>query len=62
MSERAERCERCRFWEQSPPEPEGYCHRYPPTVFLMDDLDTVECFPVTLSTVWCGEFKPRDEF
>ena len=72
MSERAERCENCRFWDLdgvflvAAPDDEARdrfseCHRYPPTQGFFEEVDQnfIPRFPVTLNNQWCGEFQPN---
>lgn len=67
MSERAERCETCKFWEGYTGDVEhgneptrGNCHRYPPRHYPNPDSETLEDqydFPAVETDDWCGEWQ-----
>lgn len=73
--ERKERCENCRFWDESsqtdghgikharPGEriDMGECRRYPPVVFTDEPMgyDQTERLPRTNGDDWCGEFQEK---
>ena len=48
----------CRFWTPRPDDTEGACHRYPPILFL-DDQVYVYAWPPTTAYDWCGEFQQK---
>lgn len=71
MSERAERCETCRFWEREEDtaddifeEPTlgqivvGECHRYPPVRQASEKMWAM--FPLLPEGNWCGEWQPAE--
>ena len=65
MSEQKDCCQDCIFWkrEQVMAGPSlvmladvyGYCQRYPPQCHN----DKFGIFPVTMESMWCGEFKKQ---
>ena len=64
MSERKERCETCRFWEEVVQKlgRAGDCRRYPPALPLTagqpcGDDDALGMFPVVGFKAWCGEWQ-----
>jgi hypothetical protein len=63
MSDPAEFCARCRFWERRTNAREepmhcGYCRRYPPGVAPPPGGEYHEWTPITTdATDWCGEFR-----
>lgn len=63
MSERAERCDRCRFWQPTQDGSDnGYCLRYPP-VPLNNPLhpgSVLSWWPETAPDEWCGEFQSAE--
>lgn len=69
MSERQERCETCRFWEEGDSRGVGECHRLPPSLIegqFVDRTDVVfpkeprrRVFPETDNGDWCGEWRDR---
>jgi hypothetical protein len=64
--ERAERCDRCRFWEDADDAPftegtVGFCCRHAPTPIAPLDTDRpgyYPLWPLVLANHWCGEFQP----
>lgn len=70
MSERADRCETCRYWDvwDDPVSATGSsfqfgeCRRHAPRPYLeSDDPTLIEpvTWPNTRMTSWCGEWKPQ---
>jgi hypothetical protein len=74
MSDAAERCATCRFWELLPKahqEPDaggllGLCHRFPPTLqpheaisFEAASSPDAWILPTTWNDFWCGEWQAR---
>lgn len=54
-----ERCETCRFWDDSDGnEGGGWCRRYPPTVILTSSGFTQHS-PMTPDQMWCGEWRAK---
>jgi len=52
-------CENCIFFEfiqEIDEEPDGYCHRFPPTRPTISDFDL---FPCVCKKDWCGEYKQK---
>lgn len=67
MSERAERCDGCKFWratEDEPPSPEGWCQRHAPRPEIIPGYresgvaSEYVVWPLTMRADWCGEFQP----
>jgi hypothetical protein len=56
-------CERCRFWELRDGGPGGgygFCRRQSPTVATVATAaEYMARFPLTDSSEWCGEYRPR---
>jgi hypothetical protein len=56
-------CERCRFWELrdgGPGDGYGFCRRQSPTVATVSKAaEYMARFPLTDSSEWCGEYRPR---
>jgi hypothetical protein len=64
MTEREERCDRCRWWQpgtQVGPEGEqiGDCRRHPPKM-VVDPEQVFSRWPWSAEYDWCGEYRPRD--
>ena len=63
MSEQAERCENCRFFNQ---EEEGNalgeCRRRSPYLLSVeeDENSPIGAWPIVAAEEWCGEFQPKD--
>jgi len=58
-----EKCGTCRF--SLTMEPDCFCRRYPPTLFMGLDMITMRPqlksnYPPTKETHWCGEFKGKE--
>ena len=53
---RKDNCKNCRFWDDTGGG-QGDCHRYPPHV--VDRLDKLDLWPVTMDLDWCGEHQRR---
>ncbi|HEX8956214.1 MAG TPA: hypothetical protein VF798_08070 [Burkholderiaceae bacterium] len=51
-------CGTCAFREYDKDIDGGFCRRYPPVVFMVDEEPAV-IFPVTEDKDWCGEFRRR---
>jgi len=49
-----ESCESCRFYQQIPTNPGGWCRRHPPTAISSKGLST---FPRVAKIDWCGEWE-----
>lgn len=70
MSDRAERCDRCRFWNplRDDPDPSDLweCRRMPPVLptaqYLATELPDEDpgdgVWPLTAGPDWCGCFEP----
>jgi hypothetical protein len=67
--ERAERCDRCRFWDcveasaNGEDDPTGICRKSaPPAITLPHGVEQPyrqwAVWPLTLCSEWCGEFQP----
>jgi len=66
VSERLERCDRCRFWwrGEGHDEGDGTCHRHAPMSLGQIDTDASPnsryygIWPLTQGADGCGEFQP----
>lgn len=65
-------CKSCCYWRKLKDREEGFCKRYPPSVFVIpeqfdlahtsaEDCFVVERYPRTKDTGWCGEWKENDK-
>ncbi len=66
MSDRQERCETCRFWEEGIADAVawGTCKRFPPQKIEFTVFDEGGCvhegrWPDTEKDSWCGEWKGK---
>ena len=66
MSERQERCDKCKFWEIGT----GRCHRLSPRPSTpreainqtMGEWDQdLSVWPITSESDWCGEFQAKTQ-
>jgi len=65
MAERAERCDRCRWWQEQTAHDsvDGECRVRSPRVLATSDGSTCyypTLWPRTRRADWCGEFRPLD--
>ena len=60
MSERVERCDRCRFWNDPDANGEGECRHNSPEMLKIGKSSTMTAewpFPLKAAD-WCGQFQP----